>query len=901
MKPCTRFLLTIGLIISLYVAFQASPKNVRAAGVFYVSPAPTGNDGNPCTTPSSPCATIQGALGKAAAGDTIKVAIGTYTATTDQVVLIEKAITLEGGWDSSFTTQSGMSTIDGDNTRRVVEVSSGTTASLNYFIIEHGTLGVYNFGQLTLDHSIVRNNHAGDYCWGSGIANIAGTVIIRWSTISDNDCSYLGYGGGIYIGQDATSVKIYNSVIHHNTAATGGGIYNRKSLIIVNSTISSNTAVSGASNSGGGGIFNDNGSVELWNVTIAGNDGANSGGGIYFTNTYGGYVTLHNSILANNIANYGSDCSGAIGSAGYNLIGDSSGCTFNSTTGDQVDIDPSIGSLQDNGGPTLTHWLYAGSPAIDGGKPAGCVDDLGAPLNIDQRGYPRPLDGNGDSNAICDIGAYEADPANLPPPPPQSQWYVTPQGDDLNDCHTSVTPCATINGALGKASSDDTIYISMGVYTTTNTTEVVLIDKDIKLLGGWDLGFSIQDSYSEIDGEYYRQGITIQNELIVKMERLYIDHCKAPVGIRGGGIYIGMRDQVTLSDSILSDNYALDGGGIYASGVGKLILNNSLVSYNQAFQDGGGIYHYMAPLTLNNSAVIGNIANSDGSGIGGWADVVLNDSQVSYNGSANMDRGGGIYNEGGNVTLNRSVVNGNIAGGEGGAIWGNYITLDHSALVGNQAKGGGGIYVIIGEVSIMNSLILGNKASENGGGIQDNYTILMTNSSVLGNQAGNDGGGIYGYDINASNTTFAENVALHSGGGMNGGGTFRNTILARNQAPSGRDCAGTVTSNGYNLFGNTSGCTIISNAGDILDVDPHFAHLCGWPLVLTFWRDSPAIDGGNPAGCVDHLGNPLTTDQLGAIRPVDGTGDGNAICDTGAYEYDPSHQPQWLFLPVITK
>jgi len=167
--------------------FDAESTTIQAANLtgntWYV--ATTGNDlSNSCATTSAPCATINGAIGKAASGDTILVAIGTYTGSGTEVVLINKNITLSGGWNASFTTQSGFSIIDGQGAGRSVTVNSTVSATIERSIIQNGSTmqggGIYiTIGTLTLNNSIIRNNIA---TWGGGggiYIDYSGTIILN--------------------------------------------------------------------------------------------------------------------------------------------------------------------------------------------------------------------------------------------------------------------------------------------------------------------------------------------------------------------------------------------------------------------------------------------------------------------------------------------------------------------------------------------------------------------------------------------------------------------------------------------------------------------------------------------------------------------------------------------------
>jgi hypothetical protein len=150
----------------------------------------------------------------------------------------------------------------------------------------------------------------------------------------------------------------------------------------------------------GGAIFIDSGTVNIANSTLSGNLALNGGGGI---RVIGGTVNIKNTIVANST---GGDCSvaapGILNALGVNFSMDGTCPGFTQVTAAQLNLGP----LQNSGGPTKTHALLPGSVAID--AVTDCTDLAGNLIAQDQRGMTRPVDGNRDGIAQCDVGAYEA-------------------------------------------------------------------------------------------------------------------------------------------------------------------------------------------------------------------------------------------------------------------------------------------------------------------------------------------------------------------------------------------------------------------------------------------------------------------------------------------------------------
>jgi subtilisin family serine protease len=250
---------------------------------------------------------------------------------------------------------------------RILTVGTGATVGISGLTLTGGFLsdggGIFNSGTLNLTESTVSGNSA---WYGGGLVN-AGTMTVTDSTVSGNWTN--NQGGGIF---NVGTLTVAGSTFSGNLSNYGGGILNGNSvangtLTVINSTFSGNSAR-------GGGIYNGNQStLAVTNGTFTGNSGF-GGGGIYGA---GGPIVLNNTIVAGNSSTLGEpNISGGVDAANSfnNLIGiGGSGGLTDGTNANIVGVDASLvldPTLADNGGPTKTHALVAGSPAIGAGNPA---------------------------------------------------------------------------------------------------------------------------------------------------------------------------------------------------------------------------------------------------------------------------------------------------------------------------------------------------------------------------------------------------------------------------------------------------------------------------------------------------------------------------------------------------
>lgn len=303
----------------------------------------------------------------------------------------------------------GYTPTSGDLTLDLVTIRGGQTFYYGGAIMNHGTLtvtesiitgnysydgggGIYTSVTAAISNSVISDNISTYY--GSGIFNEWGTLMLTDSTVSGNSSGAYRTGGIVNV---VGHVTLINTTVSGNTAGAegAGGIFSWLSgatLTLINSTVSGNTGSYYA-----GGIRNSSGAtLTVVNSTVSGNQDINNGPGGITSDTIN--PSLKNTIVANNSP---SDCGGVMTTMGHNIAGDAS-CGL-AGTGDLNSTDPMLGPLADNGGPTHTHALLPGSPAIDAVPIADCTDSYGNTITMDQRGVSRP------HGTACDIGSYEAE------------------------------------------------------------------------------------------------------------------------------------------------------------------------------------------------------------------------------------------------------------------------------------------------------------------------------------------------------------------------------------------------------------------------------------------------------------------------------------------------------------
>ena len=279
---------------------------------------------------------------------------------------------------------------------------------------------------------------------GAAIFNDHGEVTLNSCTIGGNAATGNG-GGGIYNLGDSfgtATVEINSSTISNNESAfNGGAIYSigangTATVQVLNSTISANTA-----SNFGGGVYNHgtagNATLHITNSTVAENVSKSSmGESIYNFDQFGqgnAIANFANTIFKHNVSGNFVNDGGTMTSFGYNISSDNGG-GFLTSLGDQINTNPLLGPLQDNGGPTFTHALLPGSPAIDTGDP-----NFTPPPLYDQRG-PNFLRVR---NGRIDKGSFEVQSGATPTPTPTTTPTPTPTATPNPTATATPTPTPT--------------------------------------------------------------------------------------------------------------------------------------------------------------------------------------------------------------------------------------------------------------------------------------------------------------------------------------------------------------------------------------------------------------------------------------------------------------------------
>ena len=937
------FILIFGGVAGLMLGY---PQPVKAATSYYVNDDSTagdvyctavGDDANDGMSATTPKRTIQAIINvyDLGAGDIVYVDTGTYVENVDISLADDGAHFLGAG--------AALSTIDGNNTSRVINTTSLTVATkLEGFTITNGLdnhgAGMFNTGSSpTISNCVFSGNTATVH--GGGMHNFVSTPVVSNCTFSGNSAA--NNGGGIF--NNSPQLTITNCNFYGNNAVHGGGMYNLgTSPIITNCTFSNNTATTS-----GGGMCNQSlmppeppSNPIIANCILWGDNGGEIAGespSVTYSNVQGGFAGTENINTDPLFVNAG-------------------GGDFH---------------LQSQQG----HWTSTGwvldaqtSPCVDAGNPASAFSN-------------EPLPNGGCIN----MGAY-GNTAQASKTPPLIVTTNSDSGDDATFGVSLAVDTAdggglSIREALNWASAGDNVTFDGGMSgdTITLSGTRLTIDKDITLDGDLDddsipditisgnntsqviyttgltaaarlEGFTITNGYNEFSeggGMYNHSSSLAINNCVFsnsasdlgggmcnELSSPTISNCtfsnNAAQSINpmimdkaGGGMFNFNSSSPTIIDCTFSGNTAVDWGGAIFNhdSSSPTITNCTFTSNSVTHYGGGGIYNYQSSPTITSCNFSGNSAD----GGGGIYNYQSSASMTSCNFSSNnADYGGGIWNYSSSPTISSCNFTSNTAVYGGGGIYNtdnSSPTINSCTFSNNTAsRYGGGMYNSESTPTITGCNFTANTAD--GGGIDDaigggmyNYksTPTITSCTFLDNAATTTGvwislgGGITNIDSssNITNCTFSGNSAEAGGGMYNAPSspTLTNCTFYGNSATYGGGIynIGASTPNVTNciLWGDTGGevyndtsppvpspvvtyCDVQgghSGTGNI-DANPLFANAGGGDYHLL--PTSPCIDVGSN----DAIPAGVTEDFEGDNRIIDGDGDGNAVVDVGVDETD---------------
>lgn len=432
-------------------------------------------------------------------------------------------------------------------------------------------------------------------------------------------------------------------------------------------------------------------------------------------------------------------------------------------------------------------------------------------------------------------------------------------GDGICDADPGPATECTLRAAIMEANAlpnvptDNPPYDQIGVYSGTYTLSIAGRDEDGGATGDLDITdtvaiFGQTPNRPIIDGAGLDRVLDVRNNAI--LQDVIVQNGDATgVGIAGTGGGIRCFGSYTLGliqDIVRSNSSAVEGGGVHGENC-DVYISKSLIADNSATGTGGGIGTRFAKLIVGSSTVLDNQALPDSSGPGAAGGI-------AYTATDSSD----------------------------------YAYILQSSIDGNSGTFGAGLD-LAGRAFLVDSTVAGNQGGYGGGaGVRTFGALAVTGSTI--------------YCNHATGTSYAAGIYLQ---GSSPSVSMNHTILARNNNGDGEaECNGPLDSGGYNLIGDTTGCTVDGDTtGNQTGIDPMLTGPLKHPISagtaggLPAWLPrsmfGPSVDSGDPSGIFyDSDANPgtaeveLTRDQWNLDRPTDGDGDGTARNDIGAIESD---------------